>query len=199
MLSCQLSHILSLLIFAKEIEGTTLNKNTSNMANVGPNQSHLVPLGGQETWNIVDFPVMHVKTFTKYDKNNSYAQRFKTVEDAEHWEDLMERTLAAIHTTKRLRSQKDCLHVYHAILLKDYIPKLLHRYGYSRIPKIVSDAIVTLEGYDRNHDREYHFWNHVPAPITPPAHQNNPIPPEVLANMGTVSDSDNSDMDGEDN
>ena len=147
----------------------------------------LIRLGSAAEWNPVQYPHESMKSFPPYDTVNTYVQRFKTRDDEEKWVFLIERTLATIYTTTKLRTQKDCLHVYHKLLLEDYLPKLFHRFGYSRIPNLIAEAIVTLEGYDRYYDRDYHFWNHAPAPVTPPAHPNNPIPAQIQDNFEQVA------------
>ena len=158
---------------------------TSNMANNNQN-GQLIRLGSAEEWNPAAYPYESMKSFPPYDTVNTYVQRFKNREEAENWAFIVERILAIIYTTTKLRTQKDCVHVYHTTLLEDYLPKLFRRFGYSRIPNLIAEAINTLEDYDRHYDRTYYFWDHAPAPVTPPAHPNNPIPAQIQDNFEQI-------------
>lgn len=83
------------------------------------------------------------------------------------WSRLTKRILAVLRTSGRLRSQVAKVELYRSILLGDYIPKFLQRYGYSRFPPSIAQKIQQLEVW--NHSQHvFHFWAPAIVPLAQP-------------------------------
>ena len=156
-------------------------------------------LGTPQQWDSANFPYFSHKTFPEFEEDVSYIQMFVTHADEARWYRLTKRIFAILRTSKRLRSQVARVELYRAILLGDYIPKFLQRYGYSRFPPSIAERIQELEGWNHN-QHIFHFWAPANVPLAQPTNDDH-MDEEDEQNLSIrVSDSSEnpSDDSGED-
>ena len=89
------------------------------------------------------------------------------------------------------KQERTSLHLYKGVILTNYFPTILHRFGYGRIPLSIRHDIEQLEDW-KNNVTVVHFWDCDPVPGLEPVNQDCNIEDEGEAQI-PISDSSSTD------
>ena len=153
-------------------------------------QMRIVCLGHPvRDWNTDTNPYKSFREYPRYEPNIAYAQLFPDEATEERWDRLVTRIYSLLFALGRTRGKAAIRSAYQSILLGDYFPRLIQRFGYSRVPIWIQTKIKALEKHLRLNN-DFHFWGHDFAPTL---NENRTIADERRGQGNAVSDSDNDD------